>query len=90
MEINKGDYGWWIDGNAYQIVTKRRKVLTDGKRYRVVELKLVYSPPPKEKVLTTQDWSWISRKDVLLVPIGIFKKNFIIDNTVGLLFEKEN
>lgn len=89
MGARKGEYGWW-DGKGYLIVTKRRVKLVDGKRHRVVELKLVYNPPSKKEglVLTTQDWTWEDDK-TLWVPVGNFQKYFKIDNTIGLLFEKE-
>lgn len=92
MGINKGEYGWWTDGKCYKIVTKRRKKLVDGKTHRVVELKLVYTPPKesKELILTTQDWKIHDRpSDILWVPVGNFLKYFKVDNTMGLLFEKE-
>lgn len=88
MVVNKGSYGWW-EGKGYQVVTKRRKKLVDGKTHRVVELKLVYEPDPARHQLTTQDWRWVEDKGTLLVPVGMFFKHFKVDNTIGLLFEKE-
>lgn len=91
MVINKGESGWWTDGRAYKIVSKRRKKLVDGKTHRIVELELIYSPEQKkrteERLLTTQDWSNVPQ-NTILVPVGQFIKHFRIDNTIGLLFEK--
>ena len=87
MAILKGSYGWW-DGKGYRVITKRRKKLVDGKTHRVVELKLVYEPiKDNEYYLWTADMSRPS--NILWVPIGNFSRYFKIDNTIGLLFEKE-